>query len=271
MDKPKISIIIPTWNGEKTLGATIKSCLNQTLQPFEIIICDDGSTDNSKKIVEEINSSRVIWAPNQHTGTPAIPRNKGMEISKGEWIAFCDSDDEWMPTKLEKQMEQINKSKNKAVCTNAIIKKYYTITTNKISNWNKKNIKFKNILNDNKIICSSVIINRSIYNKIGGFPEDIKYAGFEDYIYWLRVSTETDFYFVDKPLVIYDDHPETSIRALFKDGKLLKEKTLANFINWVKSQNNIRMYYYVVLVRIYLAKEWVKNTLRYIIKLCYKK
>lgn len=261
----KISIIIPVWNGEKTLEATIKSCLDQTLQPFEILVCDDGSTDNSKKIVDEINDPRVIWVPHQHTGTPAIPRNNGMRISKGEWIAFCDSDDQWLPIKLERQMKMINGSKNKAGCTNAIIKINEILTQKKMLNFNKNEISLTNLIWNNYIICSSTIIHRSIFDKIGGFPEEIKYAGFEDYVYWLKVSTETKFSFLNENLVIYDDHPETSIRSNKIPDSKIKNLSLENFISFVK-KDKTKYSYYKHKILSYKIILLIKNIIKSIIK-----
>lgn len=266
MKEIKISVIIPTWNSAKTLGLVVRSCLNQTLPPIEVLVCDDGSSDNSKEIIENMGNNMVIWVPSKHSGSPAGPRNRGLSMSKGDWVAFCDSDDEWLPTKLEKQINMAQKLKCGTVCTNALIKIDGVITPKKVSNYKKEILSFKNLLKTNNVVCSSAIIHSSIYKEIGGFPEEIKYAGFEDYIYWLRVATKTNFAYVAEPLVIYDDHPETSLRSLFKDGKLLKEKAIADFINWVKKQNKIGLYFFTFQIKKHLAIEWIKNILRNIIK-----
>ncbi|MFA7192127.1 MAG: glycosyltransferase family A protein [Candidatus Paceibacterota bacterium] len=259
----KISVIIPTWNSERTLEATIISCLNQTLPPTEILVCDDGSTDDSKSIVENIKDSKVIWVPGPHTGTPGVPRNNGLSICIGDWIAFCDSDDTWMSDKLEKQIKSI--STNLASCTNAFIKKDGEITKNKVSNWNKKYISFLNLLHTNNIICSSALIHKSIFKKIGGFTELVRHGAFADYIYWLRVSTLTNFYFVDEPLVVYHDHPEDSLRSNFKDGNLLKKETLTDFIYWAKNKKLNKV---IIMAYLYRKFESIKKLIRDKIKAC---
>ncbi|MCX6754455.1 MAG: glycosyltransferase family A protein [Candidatus Nomurabacteria bacterium] len=268
----RISVIIPTYNGAKTLEAVIKSCLKQTLQPIEILVCDDGSTDESKIIVERINDNRVIWVPSQHSGTPAVPRNNGMKISKGEWIAFCDSDDEWLPTKLEKQINLAIKLKLKAACTSALIKINGNIKNELVSNWNKENITFSNILKSNDIVCSSVIIHKSIINNIGEFSTEIKNRSFADYIYWLRVLTETNFAFVVEPLVIYDDHPETSIRNDRISDKELQETSFNDLISWMKKdkKNKLKILYFKIQIYLYKVKQkninMIKNHVKLIIK-----
>lgn len=100
----KISVIIPTWNRAETLGKAISSALNQTFPPFEIVVCGvDGSPD--QEIFNLINDPRMRWIEGGRDGLASIPRNRGIKASRGEWLAFLDSDDEWLPDKLEKQLE----------------------------------------------------------------------------------------------------------------------------------------------------------------------
>jgi teichuronic acid biosynthesis glycosyltransferase TuaG len=255
----EISVIIPVYNGEKTLLKAINSCLNQTLPPIEILVCDDGSTDDSKKIVEEIDNNKVIWIPNPHTGAPAIPRNNGLRSAKGNWIAFCDSDDEWLPSKLEKQIAVVKKFKCKASSTNALIKIGDKITDKTISSFSKSKISFADLLKNNEVVCSSAMIHSSVFKKIGGFPEESEYRSFEDYIYWLRVSTDTPFAFVDEPLVIYDDHPATSIRSFSPEGNILRKIALKNLIFWLK---NNKLYIYFLKAQGQYSIDSLKKTLR---------
>lgn len=262
LESLKISVIIPTWNGEKILKKTIESCLNQTLKPIEILVCDDGSTDNSEKIIEQMNNNLVIWIPGIHSGTPAIPRNKGMEMSKGDWVAFCDNDDEWLPTKLEKQINMAQKLNCKAVCTNAIRKIGQINIDGKMINFKKERITFNDLLNSNSIVCSSSLIHRSIFEKIGRYSEIIEHGSYADFIYWLRVATQTDFAFVNEPLVIYDDHPQTSIRANETSGEKIKKIALNNFIKWSR-QNNLPYFRY--LIKKHIIKMRIINLIKNII------
>ena len=101
---PTVSIIIPTYNREQLLGRAIKSVLAQTYQDFELIIVDDGSTDNTERLVKSFNSEKTRYIRHRKNKGPAAARNTGIRSAKGDYIAFQDSDDEWMPEKLEKQM-----------------------------------------------------------------------------------------------------------------------------------------------------------------------
>src|SRR5262245_1813867 len=104
LENPKISVIIPTWNRAQSVKRAISSALRQTHPPHEILVCDDGSTDNTEEVVRAMGDSRVRWIAGPHAGCPAVPRNRGIAASKGDWIAFLDSDDAWLPEKLEAQI-----------------------------------------------------------------------------------------------------------------------------------------------------------------------
>jgi glycosyltransferase involved in cell wall biosynthesis len=113
--KPKISVIVPTYNRSELLPRAINSILNQTFKDFELIIVDDGSTDNTKKIIEKYseNDSRIKYIYQENSGGPPRPKNTGIKIAKGNYIAFLDSDDEWLPSKLEEQIKKyIENDKN---------------------------------------------------------------------------------------------------------------------------------------------------------------
>ncbi|HKK53946.1 MAG TPA: glycosyltransferase family A protein [Patescibacteria group bacterium] len=104
INNPKISVIIPTYNRANFLPRAIKSVLNQTFKDFELIIVDDGSTDNTKEVINNYlkNDDRIKYIYQQNSGGPPKPKNTGIKIAKGEYIAFLDSDDEWFKDKLKK-------------------------------------------------------------------------------------------------------------------------------------------------------------------------
>jgi hypothetical protein len=112
------------------------------------------------------------------------------------------------------------------------------------------------------------VVHKSILEKIGGFSEFIWHGSYADFICWLRVTTQTDFAFVDESLVIYDDHPQTSIRANETSSENIKSISLNNFTNWAIKN---KLYFYILIVKIHVFKKWVKEILSYIIRKCYKK
>lgn len=104
-NKPTYSIIVPTYNRENLLKRAIDSILSQTFRDFELIIIDDGSTDNTKEVVETYKDDRIIYIYKENGGINSA-RNRGLKVARGEYIAFCDSDDDWLPEKLEKHMKK---------------------------------------------------------------------------------------------------------------------------------------------------------------------
>lgn len=99
-----VSIIMPSWNTGRFIGESIQSVLNQTYKNWELIIVDDCSTDNTDEIVTSFDDERIRYFRNDKNSGAALTRNKAMREARGEWIAFLDSDDLWMPEKLEKQL-----------------------------------------------------------------------------------------------------------------------------------------------------------------------
>ena len=232
-----VSVIIPTWNRAKTIERAIRSTLNQTVSPLEVLVCDDGSSDNTEAIVKGIGDSRVKWIEGPRGGRPAIPRNRGIKVSQGEWFAFLDSDDEWRPEKLEKQLTFADKLGCKAVCSNASSYVPEDGIKGNLLTWHKDRITFKDLLQDNQVICSSALIHRSLLKAVIGFPEEPEAKAIEDYTLWLRVATQTDFAFIQEPLVIYTDDPATSVRGSATTGAYGQQKfALKNFLDWAEAQ-----------------------------------
>jgi len=103
---PTISVIIPTYNRANFIDVAIKSVLNQSYQDFEIIIVDDGSTDNTEEIVKNFNDFRINYFFHKFNQGISAARNTGIKACQGKYIAFLDSDDEWLPEKLDKKEGQ---------------------------------------------------------------------------------------------------------------------------------------------------------------------
>ena len=194
----KISVIIPTFNRKKTLGRAIESVRNQSLSPFEILIIDDGSNDGTKEwIKESFQDIKYIYQNNQGVSSA---RNKGIKYAYGDWIAFLDSDDEWLPSKLYEQV--------KAIGSNPEIKFFHTneiwIRNGVRVNQMKKHKKyggyiFEKCLDICRVSPSSVLIKKEIFDDIGTFDESLRVC--EDYDLWLRITSKYPVVFLDIPLI----------------------------------------------------------------------
>jgi len=216
---PLFSIIIPTYNRAALLDRCLMSLCDQTYKNFEVLVCDDGSTDNSKEITEKyINALNIqyLWEPNW--GGPARPRNRGIAVAKGEWICFLDSDDWWKPEKLQlclpylnvyeliyHDLEIVGKKPNVGkVFKSRVLKGDF----------------FRDILvGGNSIPNSSVVLRKEIIKKVGFQSEDPKMISVEDSDYLLRVAQITNkFRYIPRVLGCYwvgDNNISHSINHIF--------------------------------------------------------
>ena len=207
----KISVIIPTFNRKKTLGRAIQSVMNQSLSPFEILIIDDGSNDGTEEWVKE-NFQNIKYIYQNNRGVSSA-RNIGIENANGDWVAFLDSDDEWLPNKLHEQV--------KAIESNPKIKFFHTneiwIRNGVRVNQMKKHKKyggyiFEKCLDICRISPSSVIMHKSIFQNIGLFDERLPIC--EDYDMWLRITSQYEVFYSDKFLINkYGGHDDQLSKA----------------------------------------------------------
>lgn len=205
-----VSVIIPTYNRKNDLEKAIVSVLSQTFTNFELLVCDDGSTDGSEELVASFSQkdARVKWISSLgiHAGRPAIPRNHGIKAAAGEWLAFLDSDDIWLPHKLESQLQKAEQFKAVALCSNSFLDETKTSFFTCASAF----LKVSDLLHDNRVICSSVLIKKSCL--YFGFPENKNLKAYEDYVCWLKVVLNNDFYYDATPMLRYTTSNISSIR-----------------------------------------------------------
>ncbi len=230
--QPSVSVIIPTWNRAATIVAAVESALAQTHAPLEVLVCDDGSSDDSEQRVGALSDPRVRWLPGPRGGRPAIPRNRGLAAARGEWLAFLDSDDEWLPEKLARQLAAVRASGRPACCTNAWRFTPGVDRRELMLGGGDGVYTFADLLGGNRVICSSAMIHSSLLSIVEGFPEAAILKAIEDYALWLRVACLGDFDHLAEPLVLYRDEPTASVRADGLDGKAQRVEALADFLAW---------------------------------------
>jgi len=193
-----ISVIIPTFNRKETLKRAIQSVVMQSYTPYEIIVIDDGSNDGTKEWLKD-NFPNVKYIYQMNSGVSSA-RNKGIKFARGDWIALLDSDDEWLPSKLKDQANEIELNPAaKFLHTNEI-----WIRNGVRVNQMKKHKKyggyiFEKCLDMCRISPSSVLIKKDIFDEIGMFDETLKVC--EDYDLWLRFASKYPVHFLDQPLI----------------------------------------------------------------------
>ncbi|MBL4783980.1 MAG: glycosyltransferase [Cohaesibacteraceae bacterium] len=251
-----VSVIIPTWNRAHCIVSAIESALAQTIEPLEILVCDDGSSDNTEEIVRKLKNPKIRWIPGNHGGRPAIPRNRGIKQARGEWIAFLDSDDEWFPHKLECQFCALKESSVDAICSNVWCSAPNSKNLNLLLPTQNEIITWKSLLKKNQVHCSSVLLKRSLFEAALGFPESKNLKVGEDYALWIRISIATNFAYLAEPLLVYLDDPQNSVRAFGPDRWSQRIFVLSDFLHWYQFRTGIQSTWKrkITLLEIFKAK-----------------
>lgn len=199
LETPFISVIIPTYNRCNFLKEAIESVLNQKYKNLELIVIDDGSSDNTKEIIKDYkNKLKYIYQPNKGVSSA---RNVGIKESSGEFIAFLDSDDLWLPKKLSTQVTFFQENKDAIICYTDEIWIRNGVRVNQC----KKHTKYSGFIFDKSLpLCiispSSVMMKKEIFEKVGYFDEALPAC--EDYDLWLRITLHFPVYFIPTPLII---------------------------------------------------------------------
>lgn len=199
-----ISVIIPMYNASDTIVRVLDSVKKQTLKcSYEILIVNDGSNDNSKEIVEKYisdnNTAFKITLIDKLNGGVSTARNAGLRVSKGELIAFLDSDDEWFPDKLEKQLQILNNNPEIDLLGCAFDGLYL----NNFPDSKLLKIDINKLIYKNYFQPSTVILKRKVFEDIGYFDENQKYA--EEGNYFIRIANKFDCYFCNMKVINYGD------------------------------------------------------------------
>ena len=205
-DNPFISVVLPTFNRKDLLCRALCSILEQTQTPKEIIVVDDGSTDNTSSDIPSSFPS-VRWLSQENKGV-ASARNLGIRHARGSWIALLDSDDEWKPEKLELQLECMKRNPRSRAChtDEEWIRNGNQVMPPKFLDKSPKNL-FVRSLRRCLICPSSALIHREVFSEIGLFDESLPVC--EDYDFWLRLLLLAKPVLVDKKLVVkHGGHPD---------------------------------------------------------------
>lgn len=238
MNAPLVSVVIPSYNPGKLLESAVRSIENQTYKNIEIIIVDDGSTDGTREWLKQ-NSSRLKYFFQENSGASKA-RNKGVSLSSGEYIAFLDADDIWLPSKLEQQVELLQHNNISFVFTNGFIVNgdlSYDGIINNIDN-NKYNQIFDTYVRPPRLVdfdsnfrvhsvpTSSILVQKSLFQEVNGFP---KLVQGEDFVLLQLLLSLKPAISISKPLMIYRVHSNNTSSSLNKStlrkrlGKILNK------------------------------------------------
>jgi glycosyltransferase involved in cell wall biosynthesis len=208
---PRVSVIVPTYNREAFIGIALESVVDQTFPDFEILVVDDGSTDGTEQILEQIQDQRIIYLRQEHSGLPAVARNTGLRHARGEYIAFLDSDDLWTADKLAVQVAYMDSHpeiglsyansyqfvEDPGRCLSELILHPGEGLSGRV---------FDRLYGNQRIPNLTVMIQASVVDTVGLFDEDEHLKANEDYEYWLRIAEKYPIGYIDQPLAKYRQH-----------------------------------------------------------------
>jgi len=252
MKTPLFSVIIPTYNRRDFFKIALESVLKQTFSDYEIIVVDDGSTDNTKEIVDQANSEKIHYFYQENQG-PAAARNKGIKQAKGEFISFLDSDDRFCKQKLEVADQYIKKQPDYQIFhTEEIWYRNGRLLAQKKHHQKPSGLVFEQTT---KLCCispSTTVIRKNVFKTIGYFDENL--LACEDYDFWLRVSSQYPVFLIPEYLTIKEGgHPDQQskkypamdrfrIYALEKILKELPEESDDYRLAWLELRRKCLIY-----------------------------
>ena len=224
----KVSVVIPTYNRESIVVNAIKSVLSQSFRDFEIVVVDDGSQDSTETVIKEMNDPRINYIQHSKNLGTAQARNTGIKNSKGKYIAFLDSDDEWLPEKISKQMETIGEHDQDVI---ANVSGFYLFDEfgikrkqipKKQSSW------FKHLL----MGCglgegATLVVSKNAFTKVGWFDSSLPRFG--DWDWLLRFTKIYKLTITPKPLAVVHRNTRPSAEKVELAAKRFIELHLQDF------------------------------------------
>jgi len=215
MERDSVSVVIPTYNRRDWVREAIESVLVQSEPPFELIVVDDGSEDDTALAVRGFGE-RVRYERMARRGVSAA-RNVGVRVSRGRWIAFLDSDDLWLPEKLAIQMDFLRDHPQYRICqTEEVWLRYGRRVNPKKVHEKPEGHCFERLLERCLVSPSAVLLSRGLLDEVGGFDEEMPAC--EDYDLWLRIGCRYPLGLIRDPLVIkrggHEDQLSRSIPGL---------------------------------------------------------
>ena len=200
----QVSVIIPTYNSARYLGEAIDSVLAQTFRDFEVLVIDDGSSDETETMMRRYGPP-VRYIRQKNSGV-AVARNRGILEGRGRYVAFLDADDTWLAHKLEKQIEALDGASGAGFCYSAFTVVDSDLKPVSVSRSKRQASALEDLLLRGNVVGSvcTVLCERALIEMLGGFDPALSQCA--DWDMWVRIAAHTEFIYVDEPLVTYRHH-----------------------------------------------------------------
>ena len=234
--RPKVSVYTPTYNYGRFLGEAIQSVLGQTFQDWELIVVDDGSTDDTREVVDAFADSRIHYVYQQNRGNPAA-RNVALRLAKGEYIAFLDADDLWFPEKLQKQVAQLD---GLASTVGLVYGDVYLFNHEDgaiICRFLRgrrppRGRVFDELLDTDGWFISDTgsLIRREVFQRVGLYDESL--LTYEDWEMWVRIASAYEVEALDEPVARCRRHGNNlgrRVEEMYQYGLAARRKVMGSY------------------------------------------
>ncbi|MER3491205.1 MAG: glycosyl transferase family A [Mastigocladus sp. ERB_26_2] len=247
---PKVSVIIQAYNAMNYLPKILESVLKQTFTDFEVLIINDGSTDNIIEWASQITDPRVKLISQENQGQSAA-RNLGIVLARGDYLAFLDADNLWLPTKLEKQVNFLDKNPEVGLVNTwvALTDEHGKPTGTVIKTHAEGNV-WKQIIECPTVICgSSPLVRSDCFEKVGLFDKKLSVSA--DWEMWIRIASRYSFAMIKEPLVFYRQYYNSqskNCQKLLEDNSAVIEKTFKTVpreLQYIKRRSYGQVYLYL--------------------------
>jgi GT2 family glycosyltransferase len=240
MENPKVSVCMPTYNRARYIGQAIGSVLGQTLQDFEIIIFDDGSTDETRKIVEKVADPRIRYFQQPRNVGIAATRNRCLRVARGEYLGWLDSDDVYLPHMLATQSAVLDQHRQVGMVYG--VAEIVDADGGRLPDWPVRgdqdvvlpgSLAFRELLLGMIVVVPTVLVRRSCHDRVGGFTTDLRNCS-EDWDMWLRIALHCDVAYTARTVAQYRWHGGNTHQDNLARGQVVR--THANIIKRVFAQ-----------------------------------
>jgi len=249
---PVVSVIIPTYNRAGLLPRALRSALQQTMTDLEVIVLDDGSTDQTREVVVEFADPRIRHFSRPHRGVAAA-RNEALLYARASLIAFLDSDDEWVPDKLDRQLRHLAGTAQSAGIVYSGFTSVHEDTGRRYvyaPPASGRGMVFAKLLETHWITFSTVVARREVFEAVGGFNEGLRTGSDREWL--LRVARRYAFDFLPDSLALYYQHPATSMQRDLRGRITLIKTILDEFSHDLRRRPALHAQKYVNLADLHL-------------------
>jgi glycosyltransferase involved in cell wall biosynthesis len=266
---PKVSVVIATYNRAHLIGRAIQSVLDQNYRDFELIIVDDGSTDNTEEAIRRFEDTRIVYLRHEKNKGEAAARNTGINAAKGEYVAFQDSDDESIPERLEKQMNVFQRESPQLGIVYAsmyrIDKEGRKTLFKSPTIMPKDGLVYRRALayQVEKIGIGTTLVRRTCFGTAGLFDDKLRY--YVDLEFFIRAAKHFYFYHIDEPLINYYEaggSPASNLSALVSARETILEK----YFDDIKNDRKLLATHYFGIGHLLCERGEIKQGRNYLMK-----